>query len=120
MKHSTKKILFWSPRILCILFALFTTVFALDVFEGQHPFWETMLALGMHLIPTIILVLVLIIAWKWELIGGMVFLILPLIYIAWGWGRFPMSVYLIICTPMVLISVLFFLNWKYKTELKTN
>ncbi len=118
MKQSIKKFLFWSPRVLCIIFALFISIFALDVFDGQHTFWETMLALVIHLIPTMVIVLVLIIAWKRELFGCIVFFVLPIIYIAMAWGRFTISVYLTMCTPMLLISVLYFLNWKYKDELQ--
>lgn len=118
MKQSIKKFLFWSPRVLCIIFALFISIFALDVFDGQHTFWETMLALVIHLIPPMVIILVLIVAWKRELIGCIVFLVLPIIYIAVAWGRFPISVYLTMCTPMLLISVLYFLNWKYKDELQ--
>ena len=35
MKTTPKRLLFWTPRILCLLFAGFISLFALDVFEGQ-------------------------------------------------------------------------------------
>ena len=41
-------------------------MFALDVFDGRHSFWETILALLMHLIPVFVLILVLVIAWRRE------------------------------------------------------
>ena len=118
MNKTTKQILFWSPRALCILFALFVSIFALDVFREGYDFWRTLLALAMHLIPTVIVVLFLIIAWRWEWIGGIVFLVLAVFYIIWAWGRFPLSVYFVISGPMIIISILFFLNWKYRTEIK--
>src|ERR1035441_3495384 len=52
MKTSTKRFLFWTPRIICILFACFVSIFALDVFQENHGFWNTLLALLIHLIPT--------------------------------------------------------------------
>jgi hypothetical protein len=65
-----KKVVFWLPRILAILYIAFISMFALDVFE--MPQWY--LALFMHLIPSFILIILTIIAWKNELIGGILFL----------------------------------------------
>ena len=59
MNKSINKILFWAPRILCIIFALFTAIFAIDVFNENYSFWKTILAFVMHLIPSGIIVLVL-------------------------------------------------------------
>lgn len=120
MNNTTKKILFWSPRALCILFALFTTIFAFDVFGAGYDFWQTLLALAMHLIPTGIIVLFLVISWRWEWIGGILFLALAVFYVIWAWGRFPLSVYFLMSGPMIIISILFFTNWKYRTEIQTN
>ncbi|MFH1936587.1 MAG: hypothetical protein ABIK52_03365 [Bacteroidota bacterium] len=66
------KILFWSPRILCILAILFVSLFALDAFEPGVSFWKQILAFVIHLIPSFILIAMLIVAWKWELIGGII------------------------------------------------
>ncbi len=57
------KILYWTPRVLGILFAVFISIFALDVF-GEYGFPEVLVALFMHLIPTFLVVGVLLIAWK--------------------------------------------------------
>lgn len=119
MKKKSKQILFWSPRILCIVFILFTCMFSFDVFDEGYSFWETILALLMHLIPTFILIVVLLIAWKWEWIGGIIFIVLAVAYIFLAWGRFPFSNYVIMCSPMIIISVLFILNWKYKKEIQS-
>ncbi len=119
MNKPLKQILFWSPRALSILFALFISIFALDVFGERYNFWNTVLALAIHLIPSIIILLFLIIAWRWEWIGGILFLILAGFYIDMAWGRFPLSVYFVVAGPMVIISILFFVNWKYRFELHT-
>jgi hypothetical protein len=66
-----KNIFFWLPRVLSILFIIFVSIFALDVF-GQ-PQW--FMALLIHLIPSFILIILAIIAWKKELLGGLLFLI---------------------------------------------
>jgi len=74
MKIQLKSVLFRMPRILCILFILFLAVIALDVFEEGRGFWGTVLALIMHLIPNFVLTLILILSWKREWIGGILFL----------------------------------------------
>ena len=50
-----KKFLVWAPRIAGILFILFISLFALDVFEMRLGVWGTLFALFMHLIPSILL-----------------------------------------------------------------
>ena len=66
-----KKIAYWLPRILSILFIAFISMFALDVFS--EPNWP--LALFMHLIPSYFLVAITVVAWKHEMLGGFLFLI---------------------------------------------
>jgi len=77
MKTSTK-VLHWTPRILCILAILFVSLFALDSFSSERTFWQNIGALIMHLIPSFVLLAVLIVAWKWEKIGGITLTILGL------------------------------------------
>jgi hypothetical protein len=48
-----KVFIYWLPRVSAILFILFISVFALDVFT--EPNWA--LALFMHLIPSFILII---------------------------------------------------------------
>lgn len=69
MSRVTAGLLYWSPRILSIAFAIFLSLFALDVFNEIHGFWQTVLAFLIHLIPAMIFVAALIVAWRWEWIG---------------------------------------------------
>ena len=59
MNRTTKRWLCWTPRILCILFAAFLSLFALDVFGEGYSFWKTLLALLIHLVPVGVLILIL-------------------------------------------------------------
>ncbi len=113
-----KRILFWCPRILCLLFALFLSMFALDVFGENYGFWETILALFMHLIPTWIVLVVLAFCWRWEWIGGILFPALGVFYLITFWGRFHWTVYVVISGPLFLLSLLFLANWWYRAELR--
>jgi hypothetical protein len=118
MNKTAKKLLYWTPRILCILFAMFLSLFSLDVFDEGLSFWETILALLIHLIPVYVVVIVLIFAWRWEWVGAIIFFVLAAFYIIWAWGRFHWSAYVGISGPLFLIALLFLLNWIYKAQLK--
>jgi hypothetical protein len=105
--------------ILCILFAIFLSLFSLDVFGEGQPFWQTILALIMHLVPVYIVVIVLVIAWRWEWVGAILFTALAVYYVVRAWGHFHWSVYLVIAGPLVLLGVLFLFNWIYRAQLRT-
>jgi hypothetical protein len=74
MKTSTK-VFQWIPRILCILAILFVSLFALDAFSSERTFWQNVAAFLMNLIPSFVLLAVLIVAWKWEKVGGIILVI---------------------------------------------
>jgi hypothetical protein len=116
MNRSTKQTLFWAPRLLTVLFAIFISLFAFDVFGMGYSFWETLLALLMHLIPTGIILLVLIIAWRWEWVGGIGFMGLGLLYLL-GFPGQHWSAYVILSGSLFVLGVLFLVNWWYRAEL---
>ena len=116
MNVTVKRTLFWTPRILCFLFVIFLSLFALDVFSENYGFWKTILALLIHLVPVYIIVIALVIAWRWEWIGTILFIALALVYPIMSRGRFHWSAYVGISGPLVLIGVLFLLNWIYGTQ----
>lgn len=114
----TKRLLHWTPRILGLLFAIFLSLFALDVFDEGYGSWETVVALFMHLVPTFIVLIVLAIAWRWEWVGAVLFCGLAVFYVLWTWGRFPFGTYLAISGPLLLVGILFLLNWRRRDELR--
>lgn len=81
MKNKIEKFVFWAPRILSIIFIAFLSLFSLDVFDMGLGFWQTLAGLFMHNIPMLILLAVLIISWKREIVGGVVFILAGLLYI---------------------------------------
>jgi len=76
--NKAAKILYYTPRILCVIAILFISLFALDAFKTGPTIWEQIIAFLIHLIPSFILTILLIIAWKKELLGGILFLIISL------------------------------------------
>ena len=115
MTRSTKQLLFWIPRLLTVLFAVFISLFAFDVFESGYSFWETVLALLIHLIPTGIVLLILLIAWRWEWVGTVLFIGLGLLYLL-GTPNQHWSAHLLISGPLFVIGSLFLANWWYKSD----
>jgi hypothetical protein len=118
MKTSLK-IIQWTPRIICILAILFVSMFALDAFDQKFTLWQQLAAFFMHMIPSFILVLFLIVAWRWELIGGLILTavalgFVPFIYIhnfymnhsAW----MSLGIVLVINFPFILAGSLFVLS----------
>lgn len=119
MKSHLQPVLFWTPRVLCLLFAAFISLFALDVFEESHGFWQTALALLMHLIPTAILLALLAVSWRWEWVGGVVFPTLGVIYLVAFWGRFNWSAYALIAGPLFLVGALFLLSARQRKNMQS-
>lgn len=108
--------LFWTPRLLGILYAIFISLFALDVFGVGYGFWETIVALLIHLIPTGLVLVALILAWRWEWTGSVLFPLLGALYLIMAWGQFPWSVYVIVAGPLFLIGVMFLIDRLYKAR----
>lgn len=117
MNDSQRQMLFWSPRIISILFAAFISIFALDVFVEGRGALEATGALLIHLIPTAVILIALALAWRRDLLGAFAFTWLGVLYLLLAWGRLHWSAYLVISGPLFLIGILFLLNWLHKREL---
>jgi hypothetical protein len=120
MKRRRRGWLFSTPRILMILFAVFISLFAMDVFmEGYSP-WETIVALFMHLIPTFLVVIALLLAWRWEWVGTVLCFALAILYIVvmrhdWDWVSIAM-----IPGPLIVTGVLWLLAWLQKRKVSAS
>lgn len=120
--HLTRRMsawLRWTPRAGALLFALFMSIFALDVFGMGGGFWATALAFFMHLMPTFIVLALLVVAWRWPWVGGAALLLAAgLFLLRWGpgWGGDWMLYLLFIGTP-VAMGLLFLANWWLRGEL---
>ena len=122
------KFIFWTPRILAILFILFLALFSLDIFDGNYGFWGTILGLFIHNIPSLILLVILMMSWRHELVGAIIFGLLGIVGIVGTigsmltipvWYMFnPIFIILgVICTS---VGVLFYLGWKQKKATNLN
>jgi hypothetical protein len=64
-------------RVLCIL-ATAISLFALDVFSEGVGLGQKIVAFLLHMIPSFVLIIILIIAWKHELVGGILITLIGL------------------------------------------
>jgi len=116
----------WTPRVLSILFLLFLAMFSLDVIEPGRGIGEIAIGLFMHNIPVFVLLILLVIAWKHEIVGAVVFILAGLLYIVsiivsgmmnsfeWYMLSWPLT----ISGPAFLVGGLFLAEWIQKKKLK--
>ena len=122
---SSIKLVYWLPRVLCILAILFISLFALDSFSPELTIWQQLGAFFIHLIPSFILLAFLLVAWKWELIGGIIFMVIglgfsPLIFIHNYKMNHSVGMSLGIITaitiPFVVVGLLFLISNRLKKK----
>ncbi len=110
---------YWLPRILSLMYVLFLSVFSLDVFDSKLNFWQIVIGLIMHNIPTFIVLLIILYSWKHQLFGGIIFLLIGLLYnitlfINPNFEWYMLSWSVLISGPAFLIGILFLKEWKSK------
>ena len=116
MTQLSKRTLFWTPRILCILFIAFVSLFALDVFQEGRGFWQTAIALSMHLFPSFVMLAALVLAWRWEWIGAVIFTACAAFFAIIVRGTWPVKATFAI--PCLVTACLFLFNWLKRNELR--
>ena len=106
----TSSWLLWGPRVAGLALAVFLGLFALDAFDGRS-FVEALPAFAIHLIPSLLVLAVVAIAWRLEWIGGIGFISLAVLYAVRVHGRVDWIA--AISGPLVLVGVLFLVSWRY-------
>jgi len=100
-KNNMKKTIYWAVRAFAILFILFVSLFALDV----SPF--SWLGLFIHLLPSLVLLVILVISWLQGRIGGILWILAAVGLLIMAWGNNNLLTYLIISGPPLVIGILF-------------
>ncbi len=116
------KFVFWTPRVLSIIFIFLVFLMSFDVFKQNNFSWKIILGFLIHNIPTFLLIILLIISWKKEIVGGIGFILAGLIYaglilkniILNGFKWYYLNWILQISGICFFIGVLFLINWKQR------
>ena len=117
MNKTLKGTLFWLPRVTGILFVLFISIFALDVFDMELGFWGTIFGLFMHLIPSIALGIVIAVAWSREWVGTVFFITWAIWYVTWMRG-FDWIAYALIAGVPFIVGILFLAGWIWRKQIR--
>lgn len=121
------KIIHWAPRILCILAILFVSLFASDSFSPEKTIWQQLLDFTIHLVPSFFLIALLILAWRNELLGGIIFILLGLVLSPFVFNMnyahnqsvaYSLLIILIITFPIILSGILFVISHYLKKKEK--
>lgn len=112
------KIVHWAARIATLMIIVFISLFSLDVFESQGSALELLGGFIIHNIPSIVLIILLLFAWKHPAVGFVGFLlaaILAAIFFAGNGIGIPNMIMFVL--PLLLIACLFFADWKWKNPI---
>jgi hypothetical protein len=119
------KALYWTPRILAILFTVFIGMFSFDVFTEGFS-WLALGGFFIHNIPTLIIAGIVALAWKKEFIGGIIFIILGIIPIIASLVFALLNYYQVgfmqiwyanmVFSPLIIIGILFIISSKKKPK----
>lgn len=118
------KIIYWLPRVICILAILFVSIFAFDAFAPGLTIWQQIGGFLLHLIPCYILIILLVIAWKREYVGGIIYTIVGLGFsvsvflLDFNRNHFSVSQSivnaLLVAFPFVIVGILFIFSHNKK------
>lgn len=70
----------WIPRILMIVFIVFFSMFSLDAFGGDAPFLDQLAGFLIHMLPSFVMILFLILSWNHPVTAGYIFIILGVVF----------------------------------------
>lgn len=142
MKKKVRWFVFWPPRILSVLFIallIYLSAGHLSVRMGWQQFLTDLL---LYNIPTLVLMVVLIVSWEIEILGGILYLLAGAGYpfyaaslagtrpwlpsIPWEkWTPWCPSVPILghsfdlaVVVPLLLTGILFVINWIWKRKIK--
>ncbi|MGZ4962035.1 MAG: DUF7670 domain-containing protein [Limisphaerales bacterium] len=116
LTQKSGRFLQWVPRMLGVLIVLFIGMFALDAFDGQHGFWQSLVPFLIHLIPSAILLIILVICWRWPM-AGLLYIALGVLYVVRFSGRFPITTCAIVAGPPIICGTLFIMQFLARRKL---
>lgn len=109
LEYAILLFLLWLPRIMAILITILVSLFAFDVFGTGAGFFKTLLALIMHLIPGFILTIAIVFSWKRPWIGGIIMIVLGIVYFIWAQQNERAAAFIYIV--LFITGALFLASW---------
>lgn len=109
MNPPLRKIFYWSARVLGIFLVTVVARMHLSGINLDLPFGQALLELLSRLWLTLALVIVLIIAWRWEYIGAALYLLLAGLS-ALDIGKTEWIFYVFLVAPVAVTGLLFLIS----------
>ena len=114
---STQNLLLWGSRIAGIIVAAFLALFAMDAFNERAGV-SALPDFAIHLIPSLLVLAVVAVAWRYQWIGAIAFIGLAALYALAARDRLDWIV--VVSTPLLVVGLLFLASWHHRTALNRN
>jgi hypothetical protein len=111
MTQTSHTLLFWGARIAGLIIAGFLALFALDAFN-EDSFVAALPAFAIHLVPSLVVLMAVAVAWKSEWVGAAAFIALAVVYAVMVRGRVDWIA--TISGPLLVVGLLFLASWRYR------
>lgn len=108
-----KHLLRWTPRVLSIALTIMLLLLSFDVFEEGVLWTDILIGFLMHNIPTLIMIGIIILSWKFPIIGAFSFVVAGITYAVWILNRAGfegLGSILILGLPAIITGVLYGLD----------
>ena len=102
-------IVVWIARLVTLAFIVLLILFSFDAFSGDASFGKKLVGFLIHLVPAAAVGLGLFIAWKFPLPGGVLLLVLGMIFTIYFNTWEATQNFLLVSVPLFLAGVLFML-----------
>lgn len=109
-----KNLIVWTPRVISLILISFISFFALDSFHPEASFLNNTLSILIELLPAIILLLALVLAWFYRLAGGITYIILGVAMTFFFHTYRNELTFLTLSSPVLVVGVLFVLSYYYE------
>lgn len=90
--------------------AVFVSVFALDAFDGNESLLKQTGHFLAHLIPAAITLAFLLVAWRYRMLGGLLFIVWGLVFTIYYGTHRNVPLFLMFSLPLLLAGLLFMIS----------
>lgn len=108
-----KFFLTWFPRLAVVVYAVFISLFAADAFGTGETRWQQLGGFLIHLIPTAVTIVLLLVAWRHRMLGGFLFIVWGLVFTIHFATHRSVPLFMMLSFPLLLAGVLFLFSQLY-------
>ncbi len=106
------RVIYLAPRIAALVIVFFIGLFSLDVFGEGGTLLQQIGAFLMHSIPSIIMAVFVVFAWRRPLVGFIGFLLAGVVFLRFVLGQ-GLANFLLFSGPLLLIAAMFYVDWRW-------